>query len=884
VSALTYLSLLPSLGWLAALGFAAVWPSLPGVTGRQHAGWLIGFCALRLLATATQAAGLNLPADTWPIAALFAGMSLWEFARRVWNESASRPIPSTTHLLAIECLALVGVVTVVTGTDRPGWFLPVEFVYTLLPGALGLTSTWLLCVRCRRDADSRRRLCTRIAFVALGLFGLTAAPIPGGSFAPPWLAAVALGGACFTLPALRTRMAIGCIAGFLIVALLGPVLVSRSPRASDNEFADLLGRATRAAAPLQRSLTAELGAERISSAARDSLTRLLDNLHASDPLLHAIALWQVRAGELRRLNPTTGDFSDGAPNDPAGISLARPFLVPPTDSNREAGFVTAWVPLITAQLETPTAWLALRYPAIFWETELQHAQRTRLALLGLLAGFCAMGFVLVARQAIENARQLELERTTSASRAKTEFLAFLSHEMRTPLQTILGRAELAGREAPGIAHHTAAIAAQSAQLLRLVTDLLDLGAIEAGRFELRPAPFSLRGLLASLEEIHGPIAAAKGLTLDVVVAPELADRLLGDEARLRQILGNILSNAVKYTQRGEVTLRVARDSSASLASAEERESVAFSITDTGPGLPSEKISQLFTLFTRLDRGTTFTREGTGVGLAIVRRLCDLMGGTVIAANRAGGGAEFVIRLALRVAGASQEVPAAPATINMGRLRVLVAEDNSAAREFLAEALAALGHEVETAADGEAALRAGAARDFDAVMLDINLPGRDGVSVARVLSQQQPRPRLIACSAEAFTTTRDAALAAGMDVFLAKPVNLAALAAALTSDPSPSENIFARLQGAGIAGRTMALLRREWPACRTDAETALEARDFHGLHRFAHRLQSSALLAGDPELLDLCRRLSAAAVANNLSESRAAFDALEQFVAGLAPAS
>jgi signal transduction histidine kinase/CheY-like chemotaxis protein len=878
-----YAPLLDSLGWLAALMFAAVWLSVPGAVGRRQGGWLIGFCAVRLVAAA-QSVVFGLDPEWRQLAAAVSGLALWEFARRTWNETRRRRISPATHLVAVECLALVAAVALHGGVARPEWFLPVDVLYSILPGLLGGGGAWLLWRTLAAETPFTRRAALRLAVVGLGLYGL---PAEGWSALPPWIVAVGLGLACLALPAVRSPAALGCVASLGAIAVIGPLAVAageRHPEAAQR--ADLLARVERAAVPLQRRLATRLDAERIDPATRELLRGYVEKLRATDPLVHTAALWRLRAGRVGVADLATGDFVDApAPAAvPADAARLGAFVIP-ADITGGHPFATACAPLRPGAFESPTAWLALEFPDVFWAARREQAHRTGVALVEILAAFCALGFVLIVRQRLENAQQLDLERMRAADRAKSEFLAFLGHELRTPLQTVLGRAELL-RAQPEAARHAVAIEAQGQLLLRLVNDLLDLGTIEAGHFRLRPAVFSLRRTLAAVEDTARPLADAKHLALAVTVDPAVPDALVGDEARLRQILGNLVGNAVKYTAQGSVALHVAGDDSERRPAAlgvPPGEPLVFTVRDTGPGLPLEKIPQLFTLFTRLDAGDTFTREGTGVGLALVQRLCTLMGGTVAAGNQPGGGAELTVRLAFPLAEsapAGVSSPATAASFATGGRAVLLAEDDTATRELLAEALSALGHTVEAAADGPAALAAAATRRFDVAVLDVNLPGIDGVTLARRLRERHAPLRIVGCSAEALPAVRDAALAAGFDAFLVKPVSLAALAQAVGRAESAlaGATLFDRLNSPETAARTRAILGREWPRLRADTEAALAAGDRDALRRLSHYLQSSALLLADADLLALCRQLSAAKGEATPETARARLDAIGDHLA------
>ena len=903
-----YFLFLRSLGWLAALTLATLLPALSSPLGRRHTAWLVGFCALQALIE-TQTLIFATPDSEWRLpAALLGAMLLGEFARRVWHDHESRRIPAALHLIPFEGLLLLLAVTLPHNSATwPTWFVPLGLAIAALPALFGFAAALLLWRCLSRETNLRRRAALRLAALALGLCTVFAAApgLPAIGALAPWSVVAGFGAASLALPALRTRAALILAGGLIVVPLIAPFVTTASVlRAESATRERCLDRAQRAATPFARPLA---GSAPDPAALRSALA----GLRSSDPALRDAALWRLDGDRFLPLDSTSPPRPASA-DEKSGVAAGRRFFTT-TVSGESLRTFTAHAPVRLNALDPTGWWLALEYPGELFSAPRESARRSALALLGVAALFCAMGFAVASRQAMDHDHRLNLERTESASRAKTEFLAFLSHEMRTPLQTILGRAELLRRETPASVRHTDAIETQGLHLLRLVNDLLDLGTIEAGQLKLSPAPFSLRALVSSLEEAHGPVAAAKSLALSVDLAPDLPDALRGDESRLRQILGNLLSNAVKYTPTGTVTLRISRSQTSDSVSASGSNSqlstlnsqllerFAFEITDTGPGLPPEKIPQLFTLFTRLDSGATFTREGTGLGLALVRRLCDLMGGTVTAANHPAGGAVFTVHLTFPLATAAAGDATPPSrssstltpptstsnlnfptgTAGASAPAVLLAEDNTAAREFLTAALHALGHAVVAVADGQAALAAARAHRFAAALLDVNLPLLDGIALARTLRTEQPALRLIGCSAEAAAETRSAALAAGMDEFLAKPVSLAALDRALApavSTPGPDADIFARLHTPATLARARATLCAEWPRLRTTTAAALAAADPAALPRLAHYLQSTALLLDDSALLELCARLSATAASGSAENSRALLAAVDSHLA------
>lgn len=508
--------------------------------------------------------------------------------------------------------------------------------------------------------------------------------------------------------------------------------------------------------------------------------------------------------------------------------------------------------------------------------------RTALLAGGLLVVFCQAGFLLTWRLVLDGAQSLEIARREAASQARTEFLAFLGHELRTPLQTILGRAELMQSAGdPGTwAAAVQTIATEGRLMLRLVSDLLDFGTIEAGHFELRPQPISLRALLASVTGAADAMARTKGLALVLEVAPDVPDGIMADGARLHQVIGNLLGNAVKFTAVGGVELRVERAAPARRAATSEAP-LRFVVRDSGIGLPPQEIARLFTPFTRLAAGHGPVGDGTGLGLALVKRLVARMGGTVTAANRAdGAGAEFVVELTLPAAAVEaagvDEVVAPAREVLPFRQRVLVVEDHPAARDLLADFLRSLGHEPTAVGDGAAARTALTETTFDAVLLDISLPGEDGTLLAREIvgvPRRFGRPRLIGLSADAAPGIRALALAAGMAIFLTKPVSRADLQSALRGIAAEPHDLFSTLRSTDVDSMTRTRTLDELPAVCAALQQAVAARDSSEQRRLVHYLHNSALVIGDEKLASAAKAISRAESQADLHAALARFQAV-----------
>ena len=358
----------------------------------------------------------------------------------------------------------------------------------------------------------------------------------------------------------------------------------------------------------------------------------------------------------------------------------------------------------------------------------------------------------------------------AANRAKSVFLASMSHELRTPLNAILGYTQLlrGARELPAETRRQLEIIHQSGDhLAGMINEVLDLAKVEAGRIELQAQPFSLNRLLALLTEIFALRAAQKGLAFALHTAPGVPDFVTGDEARLRQVLLNLLGNALKFTSQGRVELHV--------APAGDR--VRFAVSDTGIGIPPAEQSRFFERFYQA-AGPAFAAQGAGLGLAISQRLVRLMGGAIQVESASGRGSTFHFELALPVAAAAP-VPL-PELLPTGyrgpRRRVLVVDDEPVNRDLLRTLLQPLGFLVEEIDDGAAAIARVAAQPPALVLMDLRLKSLDGLEATRRIRALPAGAmvRIVAVSASVFPDDRAQALAAGCDEFAEKPIQTARL--------------------------------------------------------------------------------------------------------------
>jgi PAS domain S-box-containing protein len=384
--------------------------------------------------------------------------------------------------------------------------------------------------------------------------------------------------------------------------------------------------------------------------------------------------------------------------------------------------------------------------------------------------------------------EAELER---ASRAKSEFVATMSHEIRTPLNGVIGLSSLlAGTPlSPQQQEYVAAIQASGAALLGLINDILDLSKIEAGRLTLEVQPIDLRQLVGEVVGLFATEARAKGLELSAAVDPAVPAALEGDVGRLRQVLLNLLGNAIKFTAQGEVVLAVSlvEESSAGVL-------VRVAVRDTGIGIVPEVQARLFEPFVQADGSTTRRYGGTGLGLAIVKRLVEAMGGQIGVESTPGQGSTFwftvlLARGAVTRDGQEAEAVIGPAasagTAESGaRGRVLVAEDNAINRLVVVGLVQSLGYAVEAVGDGRQAVEAVQQRSYDLVLMDVHMPGLDGLAATVVIRERERAAGgrrhipIVALTADALAGDAEKSRAAGMDDHLSKPITAERLAAVL----------------------------------------------------------------------------------------------------------
>lgn len=470
----------------------------------------------------------------------------------------------------------------------------------------------------------------------------------------------------------------------------------------------------------------------------------------------------------------------------AGLTTGAARLLVPVRAANLAYLYLSVLPLmgrfLTADAPAAVIW-GLGGMSVFYLTYMTLAaiQQHRTLAASLRLGFehaalaRSLGDEVVRRQVVEDELRRASEEAQAASRAKSEFLATMSHEIRTPMNGFIGMLQLLRESEPLTPQQKefVATASSSADSLHgLLNDLLDFSKIEAGRLELEAIEFNPQEVAETAVQLLRPHAQEAGLELILGVAESVPRRAIGDPTRVRQVLFNLLSNAIKFTPRGRValTLSASADGTIDPSSAV----IEFAVADTGIGIDDQVQARLFQPFTQGDSSMTRRYGGTGLGLAISRKLAESMGGNLTVQSAPGVGSTFRFTIPLRAVDAPAASCAASGEPRVKRRftgRVLVVEDDLTNQRVVTIFLQRLGLEVQVAADGSRAVELASTQSWDAILMDCQLPGFDGLEATRQIRARESGRRvpIVAVTANARREDRDACLVAGMDRFISKPI-------------------------------------------------------------------------------------------------------------------
>lgn len=510
---------------------------------------------------------------------------------------------------------------------------------------------------------------------------------------------------------------------------------------------------------------------------------------------------------------------------------------------------------------------------VFWELATFSPIRDQ---AGEITHYLKIGEDITRRKQEEQELQKAKAEAEAANRSKSQFLANISHEIRTAMNCINGMTELllTSQIAPSQKEYLELIKSSSDSLINLINDILDLSRIEAGKLRLEQKIFDFRDMIREIVKIYQFQAEQKGLSFDYFIAPEVPASLSGDPGRLRQVLANLLGNAVKFTQKGSVTLRIEVQNESSITV-----HILFLVSDTGIGIQKEKMDLLFKNFSQVDGLNPGQSNGSGLGLAICKQLIELMNGRVWVESEAGVGSTF----SFMVPFLKSKTLEPPATVNNltaiipdrrlenigGKVKVLVVEDHPVNQRFVSATLQKIGAKVVLASSGVKALEILETEIFDLILMDVQMPEMDGYETTikirgneRLTNRHTP---IIALTAYAMEEDKQQCLAAGMDGYLSKPINTVKLHSLVRhlykiklfrdngAEPPPID-LTATLRIVDgdfqLVSELVTGLKKDCPQHLAELVKAYQKNDFVKLKQLSHRFKGALTYFGAEKALDL----------------------------------